>query len=136
MSLLTRATKALKKNEDTPKKVSEKKPAVAKDAPATDTAASTTVTMAQTIGLTAMLTEKGMRAQEANTAVFRVKPNASKGQIYQAIFEQFGVRPLSIRTARFIGKVRRRGSQSGVTPAWKKAFVKVADVTKLAGEEE
>jgi len=136
MSLLTRATKALKKNEKEPKKkeVTKVKDVEAEKTSA-DAPASTAKPIADVIGLTALLTEKGMYAQEKNVAVFRVKPKASKGQIRQAIFEKFGVRPIAIRTAHFMGKRRRRGAQSGMTPAWKKAFVKVEDVTKLASED-
>lgn len=70
------------------------------------------------------VTEKGTAASEkANQAVFRVRREASKGAIRDAIEELFKVEVLKVRTANFLGKKRVRGRIVGARRNWKKAYV-------------
>lgn len=83
------------------------------------------------IGLTPLMTEKGMGVAQHQMAVFRVRQGATKGEIARAIQEQYQVKPLKIRTVYMRGKRRMRGRTVGLTTQWKKAYVKVEDVQKL-----
>lgn len=131
MSLLSRTKKLLGQEE---KKSSKKK---AKTSEATKTESATTATsealagsvMASAIGLNVIISEKSMSKQMTDSIVtFRVRPEATKGQIAKAIVERYGVTPLGIRTVSGKPKRRRRGMTQGSTNAWKKAYVKVEDV--------
>jgi large subunit ribosomal protein L23 len=74
--------------------------------------------------LAPLVTEKGtLAAEKGNQVVFRVRPQAGKDQLRQAIEELFKVTVVKIRTANFLGKQRRRGRAIGQRPRWKKAYV-------------
>ncbi len=88
--------------------------------------------LAGQIGLQLMLSERSMRLQEKNTVVFRVNVAATKREIQQAVTDRYGAKVLSIRTATFAPKTRRRGATWGRTNAWKKVYVTVADVQPIA----
>jgi len=76
------------------------------------------------IKLAPMLTEKSVILQaRANAYAFRVVTRASKGQIARAIQDQYGVKPVKIRTMTMSPKARRRGRTTGFTSGWKKAYV-------------
>lgn len=78
-----------------------------------------------------IITEKGLEVKErARTLVFRVEPHSNKVEIKAAVETVFKVKVESVRTARFHGKVRRRGRTMGRRPDWKKAYVKL-----VAGEK-
>jgi large subunit ribosomal protein L23 len=83
------------------------------------------------VGLTPLTTEKSVAAQEHNVVAFRVRSQATKGQIALAIREKYGVSPLVIRTVTMHPKGRRRGYTSGTTSRWKKAYVTVQDAQSL-----
>ncbi len=68
---------------------------------------------------------------EGRVVVFKVKKEASKHQIREAIEKIFEVRVEKIRTANFEGKLKRQGRSSGRRPSWKKAYV-----TLKSGEKE
>jgi large subunit ribosomal protein L23 len=71
-----------------------------------------------------LVTEKGtIVSSKANQVVFRVRPEANKDQLRQAVEELFKVTVLKIRTANFMGKERRKGRIAGRKPDWKKAYV-------------
>lgn len=113
------------------KKVTEKEAAVEKSVGSEEKAV-TLGEVAARIGLTPLMTEKGMAmAAQAQTAVFRVRPGATKGEIVRAIQEQYQVKTLKVRTVYMRGKRRMRGRTVGLTTRWKKAYVKVDDVQKL-----
>ncbi len=82
-----------------------------------------------------LITEKSMTARErSHTLCFQVTPNATKAEIRAAIeeaFKELRGKVLSVRTANFPGKERRRGQTSGHRPDWKKAFVRVKADAKL-----
>lgn len=68
---------------------------------------------------------------EGRVVVFKVRREATKHQIREAIQEIFEVKVEKVRTANFEGKVKRQGRNSGRRPSWKKAYV-----TLKAGEKE
>jgi large subunit ribosomal protein L23 len=74
-----------------------------------------------------VITEKASKLQQQNQYVFEVDPNANKIQIREAIKVMFDVDPLSVRTVRIKGKVRRRATRKGVqqgrTNLKKKAYI-------------
>jgi large subunit ribosomal protein L23 len=74
-----------------------------------------------------LVTERAtnLRAQ-SNQYVFRVAPEASKGDIRRAVEGLFKVDVTGVRTMNVRGKFRRVGNAAGAyRPAWKKAFVSV-----------
>lgn len=83
------------------------------------------------IGLVPLISEKGTMQQFQNTAVFRVLPHATKGQIAQVIESRYGVKVKSVRTSLSHPKIRRRGTSVGATNRWKKAYVTVDNIQAL-----
>ena len=74
------------------------------------------------------VTEKGVaRAErsEGQLVVFKVKKDANKNQIREAVEKIFNVKVGSVRTANYPGKERRQGRYKGFTPSWKKAYVTI-----------
>lgn len=72
------------------------------------------------------LTEKStLRSEQSDRQVvaFRVRMDASKHQVKEAVERVFDVQVDHIRTARFQGKMKRQGRNSGRRPSWKKAYV-------------
>lgn len=60
--------------------------------------------------------------------VFEVERDANKIEIKQAIERAFDKKVASVRTANYDGKERRRRrSDAGRAPHWKKAYVRLAD---------
>ncbi|HZP41350.1 MAG TPA: 50S ribosomal protein L23 [Candidatus Binatia bacterium] len=79
-----------------------------------------------------IITEKGTLVGEAgNQVVFRVHPRANKVEIRQAIETLFKVRVEKVRTSRQLGKVRRVGRHYGRRPDWKKAYVTLAEGSRI-----
>jgi large subunit ribosomal protein L23 len=75
-----------------------------------------------------LITEKGTLVnEEANQVLFRVDPKANKVEIQRAIEEFFKVKVLRVRTVNILGKKRRVGPKMGQRPAWKKAYVTLAE---------
>ena len=73
-----------------------------------------------------LITEKALTTREVEgSLVFEVAANATKTEVKQAVEHLFNVKVASIRTATVIGKERRRGKSSGLTPFWNKAYVKL-----------
>ena len=61
-----------------------------------------------------MITEKSTMANEkANQVLFRVRPEASKDKIREAVEHLFKVTVVKVRTTNFMGKERRRGVSQG-----------------------
>ncbi len=60
--------------------------------------------------------------------VFEVERDANKIEIKQAIERAFDKKVVSVRTANYDGKERRRRrSDAGRAPHWKKAYVRLAE---------
>jgi large subunit ribosomal protein L23 len=74
-----------------------------------------------------LITEKGTLVAESGQVVFRVPPHANKGEIRRAVEALFSVKVSAVRTANFLGKNKRTGKIMGTKPAWKKAYVTLAD---------
>ena len=62
-------------------------------------------------------------AAEGRVLTFRVRPDARKHQIREAVERIFEVKVDKVRTAGYQGKLKRQGRHSGRRPAWKKAYV-------------
>ena len=79
-----------------------------------------------------IITEKGTLVNElGNQVVFRVHPRANKVEIRQAIETLFKVRVEKVRTSRQLGKIRRVGRHYGRRPDWKKAYVTLAEGSRI-----
>ncbi len=75
-------------------------------------------------------TEKSLMLLEKNNKyTFRVRKDANKNQIKEAIEKQFDVKVEKVNTMQVTGKIKRMGRFEGRRPSWKKAIV------KLAGED-
>ena len=72
------------------------------------------------------LSEKSMFVKENdNTYVFKVRKDANKTEIKQAVEFHFGVEVTNIQTCNVRPKKRRVGRHIGKTASWKKAYVTV-----------
>jgi large subunit ribosomal protein L23 len=82
---------------------------------------------------TVILTEKAtLLSDEQNRYVFRVRPNATKPQIKQAVESLFRKKVVSVNTANYGGKWRRRRTAAqGRTSDWKKAIVTLAEGERI-----
>jgi large subunit ribosomal protein L23 len=79
-----------------------------------------------------IITEKGLGVKETqHTVVFEVAAGASKTEIKEAVQQIFNVKVDGVRTANFVGKMRRRGQKQGYRRDWKKAYVKLAEGEKM-----
>lgn len=79
-----------------------------------------------------VVTEKGTLVNEqGNQVVFRVHPRANKVEIRQAVEQLFKVKVEKVRTTRLLGKVRRVGRHVGKRPDWKKAYVTLAEGSRI-----
>lgn len=58
-----------------------------------------------------------------NSVVFDVHPDATKGQIREAVEKIFDVEVEGVRTVNYRGKIKRVGKNLGMQPSWKKAYV-------------
>ena len=77
--------------------------------------------------LAPQVSEKGTTVGEKhNQVVFRVKPDATKLEIRQAIEALFKVTVTQVRTLNVRGKSKRFGQRSGVRSNWKKAYITLA----------
>ena len=79
-----------------------------------------------------VITEKGTLVNElGRQVIFRVHPHANKIEIGQAIETLFKVKVEKVRTSRQLGKVRRVGRHMGRRPDWKKAYVTLAEGSRI-----
>jgi large subunit ribosomal protein L23 len=79
-----------------------------------------------------VITEKGTLVNElGNQVVFRVDPRANKVEIRQAVEQLFKVKVEKVRTSRLLGKVRRVGRSAGRRSDWKKAYVTLAEGSRI-----
>ncbi len=77
-----------------------------------------------------ILTEKSYAGIAAKTYTFEVAKKANKVEIKKAIEEIFNVKVDKVNTRIVGGKLRRQGRNSGYTPDWKKATVKLTADSK------
>lgn len=79
-----------------------------------------------------IITEKGTLASEkAGQVLFRVRPDASKDKIREAVEHLFRVTVVKVRTSNFMGKERRKGVSKGRQSNWKKAYVTLKQGDKI-----
>ncbi len=79
-----------------------------------------------------VVTEKGTLAgEQGNQVVFRVRPQASKDLIREAVEQLFKVTVLKVRTSNLMGKERRRGAIKGRKSDWKKAYVTLKEGDRI-----
>ena len=79
-----------------------------------------------------LISEKGTQLTEsANQVLFKVRPDANKIEVKQAIQTLFKVKVVQVRMARYLGKVRRIGRNMGRRSDWKKAYVTLKDGDKI-----
>lgn len=83
------------------------------------------------IGLTEVVSEKGIMQQTQGTAVFKVFPHVTKHQITAVVEATYGVNVLAVRTALSHPRIRRRGVTEGYTNQYKKAYVKVDNISAI-----
>ena len=65
-------------------------------------------------------------AEGARQIVFRVRPDATKTDVRQAVELLFEVKVERVAVARMPSKTKRFGLRSGRRTGWKKAYVKLA----------
>ena len=79
-----------------------------------------------------LITEKAESGKETHrTLCFKVRPEATKTDIKNAVQHIFKVKVDEVRTANFPGKLRRRGKFAGYRSDWKKAYVKLKAGEKM-----
>lgn len=71
-------------------------------------------------------TEKSYNLTALNKYTFKVRKDASKTQIRQAVEKQFKVNVEKVNTINVSGKLKRMGRFEGRRPDWKKAVVTLA----------
>jgi len=70
--------------------------------------------------------------EQYGVIVLEVAVKATKIEIKQAVQQAFGKKVASVNTANYAGKARRkRTAAAGTTPAWKKAYVRLAEGESL-----
>jgi len=74
------------------------------------------------------VSDKAYRVADQNKQiVFRVAPDADKGDIKSAVEKLFGVKVAAVTTVNVKGKRRNFGRMTGMTKAWKKAYVRLEE---------
>ena len=78
--------------------------------------------------LAPVITEKSETLKRDNNVyVFKVKKAANKTQIKNEVEKAFGVKVVNVNTVNAVQKKRRVGRYTGLTTAYKKAYVKLAE---------
>jgi len=70
-----------------------------------------------------LVTEKASTLTPLGKYVFAVAASATKGAIAEAIYQVYGVRPVSVNTVVLRGKYVRSGRNAGKRSDWKKAII-------------
>lgn len=65
-------------------------------------------------------------AEAAHQVVFKVRPDATKREIKQAVELLFDVKVARVTATRVEGKAKRFGARRGRRQDWKKAYVRLA----------
>ena len=79
-----------------------------------------------------LISEKGtLLAEGANQFLFKVRSDANKIEVKQAVEALFKVKVEQVRMARYLGKVRRVGRNLGRRSDWKKAYVTLREGDKI-----
>lgn len=88
------------------------------------------------INIKPIVTEKATAySEKQNCYTFAVSPEANKFQIKDLVEKMYNVRVVKVNTAYYAGKRKQRYTKSGLLkgrkPAFKKAFVTVAEGQKI-----
>jgi large subunit ribosomal protein L23 len=79
-----------------------------------------------------VISEKGsLLAETVQQVLFKVRPDANKIEVKKAVESLFKVKVVKVRMARYLGKVRRVGRNTGRRPEWKKAYVTLREGDKI-----
>ncbi len=84
------------------------------------------------------VSEKTHMAAESNQVVLKVRTDASKSEIRQAVELMFDVKVEGVSVVNVKGKTKRFGQTRGRRNDWKKAYVRLADgshIETLLGTE-
>ena len=81
--------------------------------------------------LAPVITEKSESLKANNVYVFKVNKKANKTQIKNEIEKLFGVKVVNLNTVNAVQKKRRVGRYTGLTSAYKKAYVKLAEGSSI-----
>ena len=90
-----------------------------------------------TVLLEPHVSEKATAAAEGKQVVFRVRTDADKAEIRQAVELMFEVKVDDVQVVRVKGKIKRFGLTPGRRSDWKKAYVRLApgqEIDFLGGE--
>ncbi len=77
------------------------------------------------------LSEKAHIAAEKNQVVLKVRADATKKDVAQAVELLFEVKVDAVQVVNVKGKAKRFQQTKGRRPNWKKAYVKLADGTSI-----
>lgn len=77
------------------------------------------------------LSEKSHFSAEQNQIVFKVRTDATKSEIKQAVELLFEVEVENVQVMNYRGKIKRHGQTSGRRPSWKKAYVRLAEGSSI-----
>ena len=77
------------------------------------------------------LSEKAHVAAENNQVVLKVRTDATKKEVAQAVELLFEVKVDAVQVVNVKGKTKRFQQTKGRRPNWKKAYVKLADGTSI-----
>ena len=79
-----------------------------------------------------LVTEKSIKTQDTNnTVVFEVKKGSNKIEIKKAVEEIFKVKVESVNVVNQDGRAKRMGKYMGKTNNVKKAYIKLAEGSKI-----
>ena len=78
-----------------------------------------------------VITEKSTIASENNQIVFKVRTDATKKEIKEAVELLFEVSVDNVTVANFQGKRKRHGQTQGRRANWKKAYVRLAEGSSI-----
>lgn len=79
-----------------------------------------------------LISEKGsLLAETTQQVLFKVRPDANKIEVKKAVENLFKVKVLKVRMARYLGKLRRVGRNTGRRPQWKKAYVTLREGDRI-----
>ena len=78
-----------------------------------------------------VITEKSEALKLNNVYVFKVLKNANKTQIKNEVEKRFNVKVASVNTLNMVQKKRRVGRYTGLSNAYKKAYVKLQEGSSI-----
>ncbi len=79
-----------------------------------------------------IVTEKSARLQnEDNKVTFEVAKDANKVSVAKAVYEIYGIKPVSVNVVNVHSKPKRVGRYVGKTSAYKKAIVKLPEGSNI-----